>query len=149
MSLDVYLTTKETIIKDSSGIFIREYGSTKEITVEEWNKKYPERAIGLISKEDETEELFWANITHNLGDMAAAAGIYEALWRPNEINAIEAKDIIEIVEKGLTDMKARPEYYKKFNAPNGWGTYKNFVPWVEKYLDACKKYPDAIITVSR
>lgn len=28
------------------------------------------------------------------------------------------------LEKAIADMKARPEYYVKFNSPNGWGTYK-------------------------
>jgi hypothetical protein len=82
----------------------------------------------------ETDSLYWANITHNLGKMAGEAGIYKALWRPEEIEAKYAKDIIEIVEKGLADLKARPEYFEQFNSPNGWGMYEHFVPFVEKYL---------------
>ena len=34
-------------------------------------------------------------------------------------------------------------------ATNGWGMYEHFVPFVEKYLEACKEYPDAVIEVSR
>jgi hypothetical protein len=97
----------------------------------------------------ETDSLYWANITHNLGEMADKAGIYKALWRPEEIGAKYAKDIIEIVEKGLADLKARPEYFEQFNSPNGWGMYKHFVPFVEKYLEALKEYPDAEIYISR
>jgi hypothetical protein len=52
-------------------------------------------------------------------------------------------------EVGLNDLKKRPLHYKNFNAPNGWGTYKHFVPFVEKYLNACKEHPDATIDVSR
>lgn len=37
-------------------------------------------------------ELFSANITHNLSRMAAAAGIYECLWRPEEMLA--PKDLV-------------------------------------------------------
>ena len=96
-----------------------------------------------------TDDLYWANITHNLGDMAREAGIYESLWRPEEIGAKYAKDIIDTVEKGLADLKARPEYFKQFNSPNGWGMYHNFVPFVSDYLDALKEYPDAEIIVSR
>lgn len=95
------------------------------------------------------EEIYWANITHNLADMAQAAGIYYALWQPEEINATRASDIIELLENGLADLNERPEYFKQFNSPNGWGTYKRFVPFVEEYLNACKEYPDAIIYVSR
>ena len=50
--------------------------------------------------------LFDANITHNLADMADAAGIYKYLWRPEEIGAKCAGDIIEAVEKGLALMKS-------------------------------------------
>jgi len=93
--------------------------------------------------------LYNENITHNLGEMALKAGIYEALWRPEEINCSIAGDIVEIVEKGLNDLKERPEYFKKFNATNGWGTYKHFIPFVESYLNACKEHPKAEIKVSR
>lgn len=115
-----------------------------------------------------TEEVYDANITHNLGTMASEAGIYEALWRPYQLKpeyvhdddykvemAFEesvttiASEIIPVLEKGLADLKARPEYFKTFDSPNGWGTYKHFVPFVEKYLNACKKYPDALVSVSR
>lgn len=42
------------------------------------------------------------------------------------------------LEKAIADMKARPEYYEQFNSPNGWGTYKIFVLWLEKYLALAK-----------
>jgi hypothetical protein len=116
----------------------------------------------------ENEELFWANITHNLGKMADAAGIYEALWRPYRLHkdykhfdiddeeynfedsvTIYAKDIIDIVETGLRKMKDDPDYFIKFNSPNGWGSYENFVPWIERYLEALKKYPESKVIVDR
>jgi hypothetical protein len=97
----------------------------------------------------ESDDLYWGNITHNLGEMAGEAGIYESLWRPEEINATVATDIIPLLENGLADLKARPEYFKKFDSPNGWGMYINFVPFVEEVLDACKQYPLAKIHVSR
>lgn len=96
-----------------------------------------------------TSELYWANITHNLGKMADKAGIYYALWRPEEINATTAEDIIPLLEKGLAKLKENPDKYKKYDSPNGWGLYEHFVPFVEKYLSACKEYPKAIIEVSR
>jgi hypothetical protein len=95
------------------------------------------------------EEVYWANITHNLGEMAAMAGIYKALWRPEEINKTKAGEIVSLLEKGLAELKARPEYFEQFNSTNGWGLYEHFVPFVEEYLEACKEYPDAIIEISR
>ncbi len=99
--------------------------------------------------EEKEEEVFDANITHNLGKMADEAGIYEACWRPEEIGAMKAKDILPLLEKGYADLKARPSYFKQFDSPNGWGLYVHFLPWIENYLEACKEYPEATIWVSR
>lgn len=118
---------------------------------------------------EDNEKVYWANITHNLSEMASEAGIYEALWRPYRLRedfkewnlyadneyefedkcVIKAKDIITIIEKGLKDLKKKPKHFEKFNSPNGWGWYQNFVPFVEKYLKACKEYPEANVIISR
>lgn len=94
-------------------------------------------------------EVFNANITHNLRRMADEAGIYNACWRPEEGDITQAKQMIPILKRGLKSLKDKPEEYKKFDASNGWGTYEHFVPWVEKYLNACIEYPEAIIHISR
>lgn len=94
-------------------------------------------------------EVYSANITHNLGKMAEEAGIYYHLWRPEEIGITKARQLIEPLKKGLAEMKADPERFGKHNSPNGWGLYKHFVPWIEKYLAACEEHPDADIEVSR
>ena len=119
--------------------------------------------------EPKKESLYHANITHNLGKMAEAAGIYEALWRPyqlkeeynipegdhdaeyafEEANPVRANEIIPIIEKGLKDMKKRPKHYEKFNSPNGWGMYHNFVPWIERYLEALKEHPESFVECDR
>jgi hypothetical protein len=62
---------------------------------------------------------------------------------------IFASDLIEIIEQGLDLLKLRPDYFSKFDSPNGWGTYVHFVPFVEKYLNALKQYPDSIVEVDR
>lgn len=89
------------------------------------------------------------NITHNLGTMANKAGIYYALWRPEEKGYKTAKDILPLLEKGLKKLKDRPEYFEQFNAENGWGLYKHFVPFVEEIYNACEEYPNAKISVYR
>ena len=94
-------------------------------------------------------EVFERNITHNLGEMAEKAGIYKVLWRPDENGFKKAKDIIEILEKGLKKLKNNPKRFRKYDSENGWGIYDHFVPFVEAVLEACKEYPNAIIGVSR
>lgn len=97
----------------------------------------------------ESKSVYDANITHNLGRMAKEAGIYQHLWRPEELRISVAKDLIKPLEEGLFKLKGAPSYYNKFNAENGWGLYEHFVPFVENYLTACKEFPEAIIGVSR
>ena len=94
-------------------------------------------------------EVFESNITHNLVEMADKAGIYKECWRPEEIGITKAEQLIEPLTKGLADLEARPEYFEQFNASNGWGLYKHFVPFVRKYLEACKQNPESKVEVSR
>ena len=98
---------------------------------------------------DEETERYSANITHNLGAMAREAGIYQHCWRPDEIGITTAGQLIEPLRAGLALMKSDPPRFEKHNAANGWGLYKHFVPWVEKYLAACEENPTAEVRVSR
>ena len=90
-----------------------------------------------------------ANITHNLGKMAAAAGLYVHLWRPEELGITKASQLIAPLSEGLEDLKARPDFFKTFNSNNGWGLYEHFVSFVQDYLNSCIKYPEAEVSVSR
>lgn len=93
--------------------------------------------------------IFNANITHNLNKMAEEAGIYEYLWTPDEIGIAKAELLIKPLQEGLKLMKDDSERFKKFDSSNGWGLYENFIPWIEKYIEACKENPDADVSVSR
>ena len=94
-------------------------------------------------------EVFEWNITHNLGQMAREAGIYEALWRPEEINVTTAEQLVPLLETGLEKLKADPIRFRRFNPENGWGNYEGLVKFVEKYLEACIENPDAEVRVCR
>jgi hypothetical protein len=94
-------------------------------------------------------EVFWANITHNLNTMADGAGLYKPLWRPEEVYVQHARDLIEYLERGIQKLVQNPSHYSTFNAPNGWGTYDVFLPWCCRYLEACRKYPNSRVTISR
>jgi hypothetical protein len=94
-------------------------------------------------------EVFDANITHNLTTMAHAAGIYTCLWRPEEIGITHAGQLIEPLQRGLERLRAEPSQFIELEPANGWGTYADFVPWVERYLEACRENPYAEVSVSR
>lgn len=103
----------------------------------------------------ESSNVFEQNITHNLTDMARAAGVYEACWDPETLapqvflRTVRARHLIEALRKGLAWLEANPDEAKKHDAPNGWGKYDNLLAFVRLYLEACEKYPNATVGVSR
>lgn len=115
----------------------------------------PKRVICVCSDcnnrhyKKKSECFYDSNITHNLGEMANKAGVYYALWRPEERGWKKAKDIIPVLEKGLKKLVSNPEKFKSFNPDNGWGDYQGLVSFVENYLEACKSHPNSEIKVSR
>ena len=121
------------------------------------------------------KDLFERNITHNLNKMAKECNLYSALWRPwrlhtdfknkwinlktdrfgnnseyrfASITKMYSYDIVEYVKDGLIKLKEDPEYFKTFNAPNGYGTYDNFVKFVEDCYKALLDYPNALVYTS-
>lgn len=98
---------------------------------------------------EEVEEFFEANITHNLAAMAREADICDIVWSPEENDITKASQLIEPLEKGIALMRSDPDRFKKHNPSNGWGKYEGFVEWLERYLSACKEYPDATVKASR
>ncbi len=95
------------------------------------------------------EDVYDANITHNLAAMAVAAGVYGCVWRPEENGVTQAKQLIEPLRAGIAAMKAEPEKFKAHNPPNGWGDYNGFVKWLESLLSACEAHPEAKVKASR
>ena len=151
MSLDVTLRTDTPVIREhTSGIFVRENGQTKEISEGEWMARHPGMEPVRFDNENlETTEVYSANITHNLNKMAMEAGIYEHLWRPDEINITKAKELIEPLRQGLHELLSRREHFEQFNPDNGWGDYEGLVRFVDNYLKACYAYPEANVEADR
>ena len=106
-------------------------------------------SLSVILTNKDGKEVFSSNITHNLAEMAREAGIYNAVWRPDENGITHARQVIEPLTKGVLDMTERKEHYQQFDSPNGWGTYDRFVPWCAEYLKACILNPNATIDISR
>lgn len=151
MSLDVYLTTDSppTQRRDGSGIYIRRNGQTVEIS-REWDQHFPGQEPVVLTAEYNVDcTVYTANITHNLGKMAAAANIYQAMWRPEEIGATRAKDIAPLLQAGLEKLRSDPDAFRIHNPSNGWGDYDGLVRFTAAYLEACERFPEAAIRISR
>jgi hypothetical protein len=153
MSLDVYLTIPDaTEPTQRDAIFIRRDGSNVEVSRGEWDDMHPGRepvTATITVNPGEPEEVFSRNITHNLGKMADAAGIYRHLWRPDEIDITRAWQLTQPLTEGLARLKADPATARLHNPANGWGDYEGLVAFVEAYLAACRQWPDAHVNVSR
>jgi chromosome segregation ATPase len=112
-------------------------------------KQAIQKEIEQLEDAYDDAELASLNITHNLNKMAEAVGLYEVLWRPEEIGITSASQMIPLLEKGIKELETYPEKYKAFNAPNGWGKYENFLSFCQSALHRCREYPDAVIEASR
>lgn len=148
MSLDVYLTFPGREFHEPSRIPVREGGTVRYLTREQYAEKFPGREP-IEFPASGTDPVFEANITHNLNSMADDAGIYRELWRPDELGIKTARELIEPLRKGLDLLQSDPERFKKFNPTNGWGNYDLLVEFVGEYLTACEKWPDAEVSVWR
>ncbi len=151
MSLDVYLAVKEaTVVVPAEGsIYIREDGEIRQISRAEWQERFPGQEPVIIERGEPEAEVFWANITHNLNEMAMEVGLYEALWRPEEIDITKAGQLVGPLSKGLAVLAGGPQRFRALNPPNGWGDYEGLVHFVSRYLAACVEHPDAYVRVSR
>jgi len=94
-------------------------------------------------------DVYSENITHNLGKMAEQAGIYQHLWRPDEIGITKAEQLIIPLTTSLELLISDPERFKAFNPSNGWGSYDGLITFVQNYLAACFDNPDADVSVCR
>lgn len=90
--------------------------------------------------------VFSANITHNLTAMAAAAGIYQHIWHPEELGITKAQQLIKPLKAALKLLKSDPDGFKRYDNENAWGQYNDFVSFVQDYLTACKAKPRANIS---
>jgi len=150
MSLDVYLEIEEAVaVSGDSLICVRVDGRILKITWAEWNKVHPDREPIMSTPEHETNTVYHGNITHNLGKMAREAGIYQALWRPEEVGIITGSELIELLIAGLQQLRSDPERFKSMNPPNGWGSYQSLLEFTGEYLMACMAYPNATVRVWR
>ena len=94
-------------------------------------------------------EIAHFNITHNLGKMADACGVYDCVWRPDEHSINTCKQMIEPLRLGILRLQEDPEKYKAFNPSNGWGSYEGLIKVLSEYLLICIENPDAKIVAWR
>jgi hypothetical protein len=91
-------------------------------------------------------EVFTANITHNVNEMWAKAGVYDALYNSGDKLASE---LIPFIKKGIAYFMDHREELELLNPKNGGGSYGSAFRFLNEVLAACKEFPDAIIRISK
>jgi hypothetical protein len=96
MSLDIYFFKNSFDIQKSRTDMAATYTKLQAIKDE----------LEQLENDFEEAKLSSLNITHNLNNMAKAVGLYEVLWKPEEIGVSTAFQMIAPLEKGIeeTDM---------------------------------------------
>ena len=148
LDLDLYETTSST----------PRLNLRRERKVRHWWLRTTELAAGPSALRDQftrnqrrlthvpARKLAWeTNMTHNLGKMFDRADVYRILWHGDGLIAGEQ---VAALEAALALMVQSPVIFEPLSAPNGWGTYKQAVPWLREVIQAFKAHPTATLRCS-
>ena len=77
------------------------------------------------------------NITYNVCEMLEVAFGEQHLkkWNDKPVN-----EFIEEFKKGYEDMMLNPTKYKKYDSPNGWGTYETTLKAIQNLYNYIVEY---------
>lgn len=161
MSLDLYIISKTPVLHRGTGVYIRENGETKELsTKQEVLTHFPDMNPDTIEEKTyEDDTYFHINITHNLVTMAdeckvhgtcnynsdsAVVTLYDLMWHPEDNLSITNPnmDYLEDIMSCYRKLLEEPNFFKKFNPDNGWGTYEQLVKRTKEYINALTSISD-------
>ncbi len=117
-------------------------------------------SLDIYFQDPETEDYLEidgdTNITHNLNKIAQELCFYEILWRPETTvglfknpSKILASEILPYYREALDIVLKEGDSVKHLLPSNGWGTLDCFNRVLTSCINACIKYPDSIIVISR
>lgn len=91
-------------------------------------------------------EVLNENVAHNLRDLWAYLDVYKILYESHDQLV---SDKWRKLQAAVYYMEKFPEECKRFDAPNGCGTYRHALKFLRTVAEAFAKFPFAIISVSR
>ena len=77
---------------------------------------------------------FEGNVTYNVSTMLRRAGIHPAI-----LSGMTVKEVRPVIDHACDLMADNPDYFRQFEAVNGWGTYETtfkFVTNLNEYLES-------------
>ena len=69
--------------------------------------------------------------TYNIGDMLRAC----TGWEFVQSEWYKVSDVLQLIEHGIHELRFNEKEYKKYNAPNGWGTTSSALAALESLLE--------------
>lgn len=110
---------------------------------EDFFRRFIPSAEVLISEDD--KRIHWFAVPETMDIMAKESGLYDVIWIPNTISSIETISVIPVLEAGINKLKNNPSLFKELYEFRT-NAYEHFLSYMEKYLDVCKDYPDAVVS---
>ena len=102
-------------------------------------------SLDFYIEETKPTEVYWRNITHNVSPMWREAGVYDALYGSE---GLQARSLLPFLEKGYKDMEKNPVKYRALNATNGWGTYEHALEFLADVIKACNENLNGTVHIS-
>lgn len=75
----------------------------------------------------EIAEPEYSSPTYNLRDMFVAC----MDWDYSQGEYYKCEEVLQKVERGIRELSTKPNEYKKYNPPNGWGSRKTAIEALE------------------
>lgn len=99
--------------------------------------------IKLVDKNN-NKTMDIGNYTYNVNPMYKKA-LGSSL---SDLHGKSTKEVLNLLENGVIDMKYHKEDYKKLNPVNGYGNYKGALEFLERLYHGCKKHFKSYIYIS-
>lgn len=86
------------------------------------------------------------NITSNASRIFNEAFNTNGYWT-DLLNGNSSSDVVPIVKQALINLCEKPSHYKQFDSPNGWGIWRDFLPFLAELHEGMINNPNDIIEV--
>lgn len=60
------------------------------------------------------------------------------------IDKMTGKEAYEKLNFARNELEKNREEFEKLNPPNGWGSYKTFLQWINELITICLEYPEGV-----
>jgi len=84
------------------------------------------------------------NMTYNVSTMVKEACGVTFSW----FDGMTCKQALPILYFCWRNLRRNPSHFRRFEAPNGWGTYEQFMPYMTRFYVMARLHPKGIIRVS-